>query len=102
MAVIDSVLKEELARLRALRARYAVERAALPNGSVIMKIKSGHRYAYRAYREGRRVVTDYIGPEASPQARQLAATLKKRRKITREIKALDADTARLRKMINVG
>ena len=102
MAVIDSVLEEELARLRALRERYAAEHAALPHGSVVIKIKSGHRYAYRAFREGRRVVTDYVGPEGSPQARQLAATLEKQRKIAGEIKALDADTARLRKMINVG
>jgi len=102
MAVMDSVLKEELDRLRALRARYAAERALLPHGSVVIKTKSGHPYAYRAYRKGHRVITDYVGPEASQQAKELAARLKKRRDITREIRALDSETARLRKMINAG
>jgi len=100
MAVIDSVLNEELSRLLALRARYAAERQALIRGSIIMKKKSGHNYAYRAYRKGNRVVTDYVGREASPQARKLAATIEKRRRIIRQIRALDADAARLRKMIN--
>ena len=100
MAVVDSVLKEELQRLKALRARYASQLAEIPNGSVVIKIKSGHRYAYRAYRTGRRVVTDYVGPEASPRARQALSLLQKRRKILRDIQALDADSARIQKMIN--
>ena len=100
MAVIDSILKEEIQRLKALRARYATQLAEIPNGTVVIKTKSGHRYAYRAYRKGRRVVTDYLGPEASPNVRHIAALVQKRRKILGEIKALDADSARLQKMIN--
>ena len=100
MAVIDSVLREELQRLKALRARYASQLAEIPSGSVVMKMKSGHKYAYRAYRKGRRVITDYVGPEASPRVRHVVALLQKRRKILRDIKALDADSARLQKMIN--
>lgn len=100
MAVIDSVLREELQRLKALRARYASQLAEIPSGSVVMKMKSGHRYAYRAYRKGSRVITDYVGPETSPGVKHVVALLQKRRKILRDIKALDADSARLQKMIN--
>lgn len=100
MAVIDSVLKEELQRLKTLRARYASQLARIPNGSVVMKIKSGHTYAYRAYRKGRRVITDYVGPEASSKVRKAVALLQKRRNLVRDIRALDADSARLKKMIN--
>ena len=100
MAVIDSVLREELQRLRALRARYASQLVDIPSGSVVIKIKRGHKYAYRAYRKGRRVFTDYVGPEASPKVRNVVALLHKRRKILRDIRALDADSARLQKMIN--
>jgi hypothetical protein len=102
VAVIDSVLREELQRLRALRARYASQLAEIPGGSVVLKTKSGHKYAYLAYRKGSRVITDYVGPEASPKARQVVALFQKRRKILKEIKALDADAARLQKMINAG
>ncbi len=100
MAVIDSVLKEELQRLKSLRARYASQLARIPNGSVVMKTKSGHKYAYRAYRMGSRVITDYVGPEASSKVRKAVALLQKRRNLLRDIKALDADSARLQKMIN--
>jgi hypothetical protein len=100
LAVLDSVLREELQRLKALRARYASQLAEIPSGSVVMKLKSGHRYAYRAYRKGRKVVTDYVGPEASPGARRAVALLQKRRKIVKEIRAIEADSARLQKMLN--
>jgi hypothetical protein len=102
VAVVDSILKEELKRLQALRRRYAVERSSLPNGSVVIKKKGNHGYAYLAYRSGPRVVTDYIGLETSPQAKKLAAKMKRRREIVAQMKALAADVARLRKMISVG
>ena len=100
MAVIDSVLKEELQRLKALRRRYTSQLAEIPGGCVVMKVKSGHKYAYLAYRKGRRVITDYVGPEASPKVRHVVTLFQKRRKILKDIKALDADAARLQKMIN--
>ncbi len=100
LAVFDSVLREELQRLKALRARYASELAKIPTGSVVMKLKSGHRYAYRAYREGPRVVTDYIGPEASQRVSRAVEQQQKRRKILKDIRAIEADLARLRKMTN--
>ncbi len=100
MAVFDSVLREELQRLNALRARYASELAKIPRGSVVMKLKSGHRYAYRAYRKGTRVVTDYVGPEASQRVSRAVALQQKRRKILKDIRAIEADSARLQRMIN--
>jgi len=100
LAVFDSVLREELQRLKTLRARYSSELAKIPSGSVVMKLKSGHRYAYRAYREGPRVVTDYIGPEASQRVSRAVALQQKRRKILKDIRAIEADSARLQKMIN--
>ena len=100
MAVFYSVLREELQRLKTLRARYASQLAEIPAGSLVIKLKGGHRYAYRAYRKGNRVFTDYVGPEASPRARQAVALLNKRRKILKDIRAIEADSARLQKMIN--
>jgi hypothetical protein len=100
LAVFDSVLREELQRLKTLRARYASQLAEIPAGSVVIKLKGGHKYAYRAYRKGSKVVTDYVGPEESPRAKQAIALLHKRRKILKDIRAIEADSARLQKMIN--
>ncbi|MGO9411990.1 MAG: hypothetical protein ACLQCB_14730 [Spirochaetia bacterium] len=101
MAVIDSILKEEIARLRSLRAHYAAKNAALPAGTLVIKKRNGRQYAYRAYREGSRVVTLYVGPASSPKVKKLSASLSQRRKIHAEIKAVDASAARLKKMLSV-
>jgi len=101
MAIVDSILKEELSRLKALRARYSAQHASLLSGSVVLKKKGARLYAYRAYRDGRRVVTAYLGPQASPKAKEFAAILSKRHKIAKEIKAIDANAKRLQKMIRV-
>jgi hypothetical protein len=102
MAVIDSILDEELARLLALRMRLAKEFAEFPSGTLVIKRKGRHQYAYRAYRKEGHVITDYIGPETSPQAQQLATALREKRKLSAEIKALAADIVHLQKMINAG
>ncbi|MGO8693454.1 MAG: hypothetical protein ACLQMF_07230 [Rectinemataceae bacterium] len=102
MAVIDSILDEELARLLTLQERLSKEHEALPRGTLVVKSKNGHHYAYRAYREGRRVITDYVGPELSIQVQHLSAALMERRRISAEVKALAADIAKLRRMINAG
>ena len=78
MAVIDSILDEELARLLTLQERLSKEHEALPRGTLVVKSKNGHHYAYRAYREGRRVITDYVGPELSIQVQHLSAALMER------------------------
>jgi hypothetical protein len=101
VAVIDSILKEEIARLRSLRAHYVAKNAAIPPGSVVIKQRSGRPYAYRLYRKGGRVVTLYIGPASSPKVKKLSASLSQRRKIRAEIKAVDANAARLKKMLSV-
>lgn len=101
MAIIDSILKEEIARLRSLRAHYVAQSKAIPAGSLVIKKRNGRPYAYRAYRDGHRVVTAYLGLASSPKVKRLSASLSQRQKIRAEIKALDASAARLKKMLSV-
>jgi hypothetical protein len=64
LAVFDSVLREELQRLKALRARYVSQLAEIPSGSIVIKLKGGHSYAYRAYRKGHKARRLRLEPSA--------------------------------------
>lgn len=101
MAVMDSILAEELNRLESLRMRYVAEIASIPVGTIAIKIKRGRKFAYRAYRDSDRVRTDYIGAAESAKANEAIAASERRRKAVAELKAIDADINRLRKMLNV-
>ena len=99
MAVMDSVLAEELDRLEALRAKFAAEVEALPAGTIVTKRKRGRPYAYRAYREGKRVRTDYIGPIDGEAAAKAVRLADQRKTLAGELKAIDADIERIKKML---
>ena len=102
MAVIDSILKEEIARwLVASCALCWQKMQPSPRELSSSRKRNGRQYAYRAYREGSRVVTLYVGPASSPKVKKLSASLSQRRKIHAEIKAVDASAARLKKMLSV-
>lgn len=58
---IRGVLVEELENSRRLLKRYQQAAAALPKGSIREKKIGNQRFAYLAYREGRRVRYEYKG-----------------------------------------
>jgi hypothetical protein len=100
MAVVDSILDEELQRLVKLQRKNQAALREFPSGSVSIKVKSGRRYAYRAFREGGRVVTLYVGPADSPEVAKLIDEVKRRRAAAKELKAIERDIARIRKMLH--
>jgi len=100
MAVVDSILDEELQRLAKLQRKYQLAMLKLPSGSISIKVKSGRRYAYRAFRDGSRVITLYIGPVDSAEVAKLMDEVKQRRAAVKEIKAIERDIVRIRKMLN--
>lgn len=81
MSTIKEVLKEELVRLKRLKARYDHDIALLPSGSLSIKNRKGSEYAYRAYRSNDKVKTDYIGPADSDEVKKLKVKIEKRKKL---------------------
>lgn len=59
--LIREMLEEELDRNMRAQATYAAERDSLPRGSVSVKTRGAKRYCYLKYRDGKRIVTDYVG-----------------------------------------
>jgi len=102
MAVLDYVLEEELSRLQRFLSHLKEDHEKIPKGSVVLKRKSNRLYAYRVFRQGQRVITEYVGPAASLQAAKLGQLIEERRKLAAEIKAVEASIARLQRMIHVG
>ncbi len=100
MAVLDYVLDEELARLQRFRMHLIEDQEKFPKGSIVIKIKAKRQYAYRTYRQGKKVISEYVGPMASPQAAQVGQLISERRKLAAEIKNVDASIARVRRMLN--
>jgi hypothetical protein len=101
MAVMDSILEEELERLETLKKQYMAKIAKMPQGSISIKIKRGGKYVYLAYRDGKNIRTDYIGRLGSPKANEITNRIEQRRKMTSELKAINNDIKQLRKMLNV-
>jgi len=97
---MDSILAEELNRLKSLRMRYVAEIASIPAGTISIKIKRGRKFAYRAYRDKDQVKTDYIGAAESDEAKKAIAASERRKIAVAELKAIDADIDRLEKMLN--
>ncbi len=66
--------------------------------SVVIKTVGGRRYAYLAYRAGKRVVQKYLGPASDPRVRARIDALRERNAVPKEYDALfwDADPRRLR------
>lgn len=57
--LIQSIVTEELNRNLSMQKQYEQETDKLPKGSLICK----KHYYYLQYREGKKVITDYIGKD---------------------------------------
>lgn len=72
---IRGVLVEELENSQRLLEKYRQAVAALPKGSLVEKEIGNRKFAYLAYRDGKRVKFDYMG-KLSPQERAKYADAK--------------------------
>jgi hypothetical protein len=101
MAVLDYVLGEERSRLKRYQSHLEEDAAGLPKGSISIKIKSNHPYAYLTFREGGRVISKYIGPAESPAVSELSVKIGDRRRIVKELQAVKAELRRIERMLRV-
>ena len=59
--IIRDTLAEELDRNARSQRAYELEHAKFPRGSVSVRTRGNKTYCYLKYREGNRVVTQYVG-----------------------------------------
>ena len=84
--IIDTILKEKN-RIEYMLERYRKIIDELPKGSLSESNKNGQKYYYIKYREGKKVITKYIGKDAG----EMPALIEKRKHTEAMIKSLEEE-----------
>ncbi len=82
--IIDTILKEKT-RIEYMLGRYRKIINELPKGSLSETNKNGQKYYYLKYRDGKRVVSKYLGKDAG----DMATLIEKRKHTEAMIKSLE-------------
>ena len=90
--MIREMLEEELDRNSRAQEAYAAERDRLPRGSVAVKRRGDKAYCYLKYRDGSRIVTDYVGTAGKVEA-DLRAAVARRKEVEAAIRQLRDEQA---------
>ena len=100
-SVLKGVLEEELERNLQKQRVFSDELAKYPKGSLVVIKVHGDRYLYRKYRDGDRIVSIYIGPVNSDEAKKAYEDRNKYLKLRQDIKDLKEEEKKIRKAIEI-
>lgn len=100
-SVLKGVLEEELERNLQKQRVFSNELAKYPKGSLVVVKIHGDQYLYRKYRDGSRIVSIYIGPVESEEAKKAREERDKYIKLKQDIKDLKEEEKKLRKAIKI-
>jgi len=95
MSVIIGILKEEKDRLDAQLLKYENKLLSLPKAS----IKKRKRYLYYVYRQGRKVINEYIGELSSEKAKKAVMLDAERKKYKQRIKDTSLELKEVRRLL---
>lgn len=84
--IIDTIQKEKI-RIEYMLNRYRKINEELPKGSLSESEKNGHKYYYLKYREGKKVVSKYLGKDAG----DMPKLIEKRKHTEAIIKSLEEE-----------
>lgn len=85
MNMILSTVLQEKQRIDYMLARYQKTLSELPKGTISEKIIKGNTYYYLKYREGKKVISKYVGKDKIQEVKE---QVEKRRHIEAMIKSL--------------
>ena len=100
-SVLKGVLEEELERNLQKQRVFSNELAKYPKGSLVVIKVHGDRYLYRKYRDGDKIISIYIGPANSDEAKKAYEDRNKYLKLRQDIKDLKEEEKRIRKAIDI-
>ena len=99
--VLKGVLKEELERNLQNQRVFSNELAKYPKGSLVVAKVHGDQYLYRKYRDGDKIISIYIGPINSIEAKKAYEDRSKYIKLRQDIKDLTEEEKRIRKAVEI-
>lgn len=83
--IIKGILEDELEHKRMLKT-YMDKYEALRKGSIFVRTKGSGQYCYLNYRDGSRVVSEYIGSPDSPGVQDIKEQIEERKRVKQIIK----------------
>lgn len=99
MSIFQGVMEEELERNLRKQNAFKIELAKHARGYLSICHIDGCDYIYRKHRDGKRIVSDYIGPAGSKAAFDAQEERKAYLLARRSLKDLKEEEKRLRKAI---
>jgi hypothetical protein len=99
MSVIFHVLKEEFERLLETEASYTKAIAGMPRGTPRIRQRRKKNYLYLEYRDGDRVVHDYIGPQDSEKTKEVLEKVAQRKRYEKLLKETKSALKDVRKAL---
>lgn len=97
--VIQAVLKDELDRNQRLILRYEKEIENLPKGSIFHRKIGNQEYLYLNYRDGKKVISKFLGKPDSFNSEELVFQLNKRKEYVQLVKKLKIEQKELKKAL---
>lgn len=99
MSILEGVLKEELERLQNNIRSYEALLATLPKGYLFEQQIGGKPYCYRKYREGQKIISEYVGPVGSEETKKAHENYAERKRIEANLRTMRKEEARLIKAL---
>ena len=100
-SVLKGVLIEELERNLQKQRVFSNELAKYHKGSLVVVKVHGDQYLYRKYRDGKRIISIYVGPIKSDEAKKAYKDRNKYIKLKQDIKDLKDEEKKLRKAVEI-
>ena len=98
MGTIDGILKEELERLAAAEKSYLREIKKLPKGSIQIKRIKEIAYPYLVIRQGKKVVSEYLGHCSEHELEKLKQAIAQRKKYEQHLKEVRRNIKHISRM----
>jgi len=100
MNMLKEALREEQGRNTAMQDVYRRELQQLPRGSLVIKTSGNKEYCYLHFRDGNKVVSQYVGP-AEQHADRLRAQIAERKEFERLLRRLRGEEKYLAKALRL-
>jgi len=84
--IIKGILEDELERTRRMLNTYVEKYNSLKKGSIYVRTIGGSRYSYLSYRDGKKVISEYIGPAGCKEEKNIKDQIEERKRIKNLIK----------------
>ena len=84
--IIKGILEDELERNKRMLKTYMDKYEAIRKGSIFVRTKGSGQYCYLNYRDGSRVVSEYIGSPDSPEVQDIKEQIEERKRVKQIIK----------------